>query len=68
MTNERKNITQPDDWWKVFEAEAEKRGLTLLEFMGLAASKSCCTIASRGKGGCMRDTRHWQRRLSSMRA
>lgn len=39
MTNERKNITQPDDWWKLFEAEAEKRGLTLSEFMGLAASK-----------------------------
>ena len=39
MTNERKNITQPNDWWKVFEAEAEKRGLTLSEFMGLAASK-----------------------------
>lgn len=39
MTNERKNITQPDDWWQVFEAEAEKRGLTLSEFMGLAAAK-----------------------------
>jgi len=39
VTNERKNITQPNDWWAVFEAEAEKRGLTLSEFMGLAASK-----------------------------
>jgi ribonuclease HII len=39
MTNERKNITQPSDWWDAFEAEAEKRGLTLAEFMGLAASK-----------------------------
>lgn len=39
MTNERKNITQPTDWWAAFEAEAEKRGLTLSEFIGLAASK-----------------------------
>ena len=39
MTNERKNITQPTDWWTAFEAEAEKRGLTLSEFIGLAASK-----------------------------
>lgn len=39
MTNERKNITQPTDWWAAFEAEAKRRGLTLSEFIGLAASK-----------------------------
>lgn len=39
MTNERKNITQPSDWWAAFEAEAKRRGLTLSEFIGLAALK-----------------------------
>lgn len=39
MTNERKNITQPADWWAAFEAEAAKRGMPLSEFMGLAAAK-----------------------------
>jgi len=39
MTNERKNITQPADWWAAFEAEAAKRGMPLSEFIGLAASK-----------------------------
>jgi hypothetical protein len=39
MTNERKNITQPADWWAAFGGEATKRGLTLSEFIGLAASK-----------------------------
>ena len=39
MTNERKNITQPADWWAAFEADAKRRGLTLSEFIGLAASK-----------------------------
>lgn len=39
MTNERKNITQPADWWAAFEAEAKRRGLTLSEFIGIAASK-----------------------------
>ncbi len=35
---ERKNITQPADWWAAFAAEAAKRGLTLSEFLGMAAS------------------------------
>jgi hypothetical protein len=39
MTNERKNITQPADWWAAFESEAKRRELTLSEFIGLAASK-----------------------------
>jgi len=32
----RKNITQPADWWQAFEAEAERRGLNLSQFLGLA--------------------------------
>jgi hypothetical protein len=39
MTNERRNITNPADHWAAFEAEAQRRGLTLSEFMGLAAAK-----------------------------
>ena len=39
MTNERKNITQPADWWNAFIEEASKQGLTLSEFMGMATKK-----------------------------
>ncbi len=35
MTNsERKCLTQPDDWWRAFEQEAQKRGKTLAGWMG----------------------------------
>lgn len=36
MTNERKNITQPPDWWLVFESEAKKAGMSLSEWIGEA--------------------------------
>lgn len=36
MTNERKNITQPPDWWEAFESEAEKAGVSLSEWIGEA--------------------------------
>jgi hypothetical protein len=39
MTNERRNITQPADWWAAFLEEARKQGLTLSEFMGMAAKQ-----------------------------
>ncbi len=29
MTNERKNNTQPSDWWAAFEEQAKAEGLTL---------------------------------------
>jgi hypothetical protein len=34
---ERRNVTQPADWWAAFEAEAKKEGLTLSEWVG-----ACC--------------------------
>jgi hypothetical protein len=35
MTNERKNVTQPADWWAVWQAEADKHnGGNLSEFVG----------------------------------
>jgi hypothetical protein len=37
MTNERKNITQPPDWWAAFESAAKAEGLTLAEWIGEAA-------------------------------
>lgn len=37
MTNERKNITQPSDWWAAFEAHAKAEGLTLSAWLGEAA-------------------------------
>lgn len=34
MTNDRKNITQPADWWAAFEAAAEAEGVSLAEWLG----------------------------------
>jgi len=36
MTNERKNITQPSDWWVVFEDQAKAEGMTLSAWIGEA--------------------------------
>lgn len=37
MTNERKNITQPADWWEAFEKQAKAEGMTLAAWLGEAA-------------------------------
>ena len=37
VTNERKNITQPIDWWAAFERAAKDEGLSLAEWIG-----ECC--------------------------
>ena len=37
MTNERKNITQPADWWAAFEEAARAEGMTLAAWLGEAA-------------------------------
>ena len=34
---ERRNITQPTDWWAAFAATAEQSGKNLSEWMGDAA-------------------------------
>ena len=39
MTNERKNITQPSDWWEAFEKAAKAEGMTLAAWIGEAAKK-----------------------------
>jgi hypothetical protein len=39
MTNERKNITQPADWWVAFEEAAASEGMTLSAWVGLQCSK-----------------------------
>lgn len=36
MTNERKNITQPKDWWAAFQEHATKTGMSLSEWLGQA--------------------------------
>ena len=36
MTNERKHITQPSDWWEVFEEQAKAEGMNLSAWMGEA--------------------------------
>jgi len=37
VTNERKNITQPSDWWVAFEEAAKAEGLTLSAWLGESA-------------------------------
>ena len=34
MTTDRKNITQPADWWAAFEAQSQAEGMSLSEWMG----------------------------------
>mgnify|MGYP003653407462 CR=1 FL=1 len=36
-SSERKNITQPRDWWEAFGAQATQDGLTLSEWLGECA-------------------------------
>lgn len=36
MKSQRKNITQPADWWDAFKKQAEAEGMTLSEWMGWA--------------------------------
>ena len=36
MTNERKHITQPGDWWEAFKAAADREGVSLAEWLGEA--------------------------------
>lgn len=36
----RKNITQPADWWAAFESAAKAEGKTLSEWIGDVARKS----------------------------
>ena len=38
-TTTRRNITQPDDYWQAFEAQAKADGLTLAAWLGEAAKK-----------------------------
>lgn len=37
MTNERKNITQPSDWWHAFQEQAKAEGMTMSAWLGEAA-------------------------------
>jgi hypothetical protein len=37
VNSERKNITQPVDWWAMFQRAARRAGMTLSEWMGECA-------------------------------
>lgn len=39
MANERKNITQPTDWWEAFQKQADEAGQSLSEWIGEAGKK-----------------------------
>ena len=38
MANERKNITQPTDWWEAWEAAAKAAGKSLSKWIGEACN------------------------------
>lgn len=35
----RKNIMQPADWWREFERDAQRKGISLSEWLGEAGRK-----------------------------
>ena len=56
MTNDRKNITQPADWWVAFEAAAEAEGVSLAEWIGEACKakltkRAAAKLSERGTRG-----------------
>jgi hypothetical protein len=40
MTNERRNTTQPTDWWAAWEAAAKSAGLSLAAWIGKQCNRS----------------------------
>lgn len=34
MTSKPKTLTEPEEWWAAFQAQADKEGKTLAEWMG----------------------------------
>lgn len=47
MTSQRRNITQPADWWAAIERAAEKAGQTVSEWIGEAAMEKLSVSVSR---------------------
>ena len=47
MNTQRKNITQPEEWWIAFEKAAEREGLTLSQWIGDRLVKSLPKTAQR---------------------
>ena len=40
MISQRRCVTNPPDWWEVFEAVAKEQGLSLSEWMGEACRQA----------------------------
>ena len=50
MSSERRNITQPADWWAAFSEQAESDGMTLSEWAGECMRKKLHAIINDGLG------------------
>ncbi len=50
MATERRNITQPADWWAAFQSQAESDGMTLSEWAGECMRKKLHAIINDGLG------------------
>lgn len=48
MPTERRNITQPTDWWAAFAEQAEAERLTLSEWIGAACVRMLPVDVRRG--------------------
>jgi hypothetical protein len=46
--SERRNITQPADWWVAIEAAAQAAGVTVSEWIGEACRKRLSVSVRRG--------------------
>lgn len=40
MTSKPKKLTQPEEWWEAFQAQADKQGVPLAEWMGQQCLKA----------------------------
>lgn len=47
MVSERRNITQPSDWWAAFEEAAAAEGCSLAEWLGKAGKSRLSTRVSK---------------------
>ena len=47
MSNDRKNITQPADWWAAWKSAADKEGVSLSEWIGTQCNAALTKTAAK---------------------
>ena len=67
MKHERKNVTQPGDWWAAFEEQAWREGKTLSAWIGDACkdklpARRASRLSQRERVGAKKGAKHEPRR------